>query len=88
MGERLNFEGVDGGPFEPVSAAQMEKKKVLDRVLTVRNAEKRVYMYEALRAAGGSAPTADCRLPTAACRYNARSQGRKERNTYIDDPKV
>lgn len=36
VGERLSFEGVAGGPFEPVSAAQMEKKKVLDKVLPVR----------------------------------------------------
>lgn len=36
MGERLSFEGVAGGPFEPASAAQMEKKKVLDKVLPVR----------------------------------------------------
>eukprot|EP00904_Undaria_pinnatifida_P000404 jgi/Undpi1/10364/HiC_scaffold_29.g12814.m1 len=33
VGERLKFDGLEGGPFEPVSAAQMEKKKVLDRVL-------------------------------------------------------
>lgn len=36
-GERLSFEGVVGGPFEPVSAAQMEKKKVLDKILPVRH---------------------------------------------------
>lgn len=35
VGERLSFEGVAGGPFDPVSAAQMEKKKVLDKVLPV-----------------------------------------------------
>ncbi|CAB1106017.1 unnamed protein product [Ectocarpus sp. CCAP 1310/34] len=33
VGERLSFEGLVGGPFEPVSAAQMEKKKVLDIIL-------------------------------------------------------
>ncbi|CAM9485021.1 unnamed protein product [Ectocarpus sp. 12 AP-2014] len=33
VGERLSFEGLAGGPFEPVSAAQMEKKKVLDKIL-------------------------------------------------------
>lgn len=44
MGERLYFEGVEGGPFESVSAAQMEKKKVLDRVLTVRNDQECVCM--------------------------------------------
>lgn len=36
IGEQLYFDGVEGGPFEPVSAAQMEKKKVLDNVLPVR----------------------------------------------------
>lgn len=36
VGEALVFEGVAGGPFQPVTAAQMEKKKVLDRVLPVR----------------------------------------------------
>ncbi len=35
VGERLSLEGVVGGPFEPVSAAQMDKKKVLDKVLPV-----------------------------------------------------
>lgn len=40
MGERLKFDGLEGGPFEPVSAAQMEKKKVLDRVLKVGNDEE------------------------------------------------
>eukprot|EP00752_Nemacystus_decipiens_P008304 g7423.t1 len=33
IGERLSFEGLAGGPFEPVSAAQMEKKKVLEKIL-------------------------------------------------------
>ncbi|CAM9829260.1 unnamed protein product [Pylaiella littoralis] len=33
VGERLTFEGISGGPFDPVSAAQMEKKKILDKVL-------------------------------------------------------
>ncbi|CAN0057135.1 unnamed protein product, partial [Ectocarpus fasciculatus] len=33
VGERLSFEGLEGGPFEPVSAAQMDKKKVLDKIL-------------------------------------------------------
>lgn len=37
VGERLSFEGLAGGPFEPVSAAQMEKKKVLERILPVRD---------------------------------------------------
>lgn len=36
VGEALVFDGVAGGPFQPVTAAQMEKKKVLDRVLPVR----------------------------------------------------
>lgn len=36
VGERLTFEGISGGPFDPVSAAQMEKKKILDKVLPVR----------------------------------------------------
>lgn len=36
VGERLSFEGLAGGPFEPVSAAQMEKKKLLDKILPVR----------------------------------------------------
>ena len=44
MGEKLYFEGVEGGPFEPVSTAQMEKKKVLDKVLTVRK-RRGVCMY-------------------------------------------
>ncbi|CAM9567756.1 unnamed protein product [Ectocarpus sp. 4 AP-2014] len=33
VGEKLFFEGLAGGPFEPVSAAQMEKKKVLDKII-------------------------------------------------------
>lgn len=37
VGERLYFEGLAGGPFEPVSAAQMEKKRVLDKILPVRD---------------------------------------------------
>lgn len=36
VGERLVFGGIEGGPFEPISGAQMEKKKVLDAVLPVR----------------------------------------------------
>lgn len=36
VGERLSFEGVAGGAFEPVSSAQMEKKKILDKILPVR----------------------------------------------------
>jgi len=36
VGERLFLEGVVGGPFEPVSAAQMDKKKILDKILPVR----------------------------------------------------
>ena len=36
VGERLSLEGVAGGPFEPVSAAQMDKKKLLDKILPVR----------------------------------------------------
>lgn len=35
VGERLSLEGVAGGPFEPVSAAQMDKKKLLDKILPV-----------------------------------------------------
>lgn len=37
VGERLSFEGLAGGPFEPVSAAQMDKKKVLEKILPVRD---------------------------------------------------
>lgn len=37
VGERLVFAGIEGGPFEPISGAQMEKKKVLDAVLPVRS---------------------------------------------------
>ncbi|CAM9361935.1 unnamed protein product [Hapterophycus canaliculatus] len=33
VGEKLFLDGIAGGPFEPVSAAQMEKKKVLDKIL-------------------------------------------------------
>ncbi|CAM9335337.1 unnamed protein product [Ascophyllum nodosum] len=33
LGEKLLFDGVSGGPFEPATAAQMEKKKILERVL-------------------------------------------------------
>eukprot|EP00903_Cladosiphon_okamuranus_P013243 g12348.t1 len=33
VGERLSFDGVTGGPFEPVSSAHMEKKKILDQIL-------------------------------------------------------
>lgn len=36
LGEKLSFEGVPGGPFEPVTTAQMEKKKILEKVLPVR----------------------------------------------------
>lgn len=36
VGDKLFFDGLTGGPFEPVSAAQIEKKKVLDKVLPVR----------------------------------------------------
>lgn len=36
VGERLSFEGIAGGPFDVVSAAQMEKKKILDKILPVR----------------------------------------------------
>lgn len=45
VGERLSLEGVAGGPYEPVTAAQMDKKKVLDKVLPVRNKPHHIFLY-------------------------------------------
>ncbi|CAM9932598.1 unnamed protein product, partial [Discosporangium mesarthrocarpum] len=33
VGEKLFFDGLPGGPFEPVPPAQMEKQKVLETVM-------------------------------------------------------
>eukprot|EP00640_Fibrocapsa_japonica_P002587 CAMPEP_0113937718 /NCGR_PEP_ID=MMETSP1339-20121228/4280_1 /TAXON_ID=94617 /ORGANISM="Fibrocapsa japonica" /LENGTH=251 /DNA_ID=CAMNT_0000940589 /DNA_START=42 /DNA_END=797 /DNA_ORIENTATION=- /assembly_acc=CAM_ASM_000762 len=33
VGERVQYEGLGGGPFEPITAAQVEKKKVFPAVL-------------------------------------------------------
>lgn len=52
LGEKLSFKGVPGGPFEPVTTAQMEKKKILEKVLPVRRSGACFESFLALDGAG------------------------------------